>query len=314
MCNGKQTEMSCGHVLTHYTWHCAKGRKKPCKEPNLALDAPRAYIHDSCAVCDPAFNVSARGREHKARRAELMKQIGASKSQAEAQRLLSRLDALGRKATVAIGQARHLCHSAVDVEFPAPKNGVRPTGTFMWLNGKCVWVEEVVEPDWPETEVMPEIEHLNLGKPRLRNTKKGYKDPFAGVSEQEFPQITGPPRLRTNKPYTGPRENVVSFDVEEEPRVPRRQPSLRRMKSAYGLSNSSSSDNKESDATAKPASHETVGNGSSSNKTVRPITQDKQDKCSLPVTDEVDEDVWLKLAESDEDAAPRRIKYRITSG
>ncbi|KAI2637033.1 hypothetical protein GGS26DRAFT_467059 [Hypomontagnella submonticulosa] len=220
--------------------------------------------------CGPTFNADMLRREHGDRHAELMRHFGASQNpdkQAEIRRLISRADKLDRKVRHGMGEARHLCSSAM---------GIRDIGSpprRQVLKGKCVWVESARS----GTEELPEVQPLDLGPPRLRNTKTDYRDPFAGAAEQEQPPISGPPRLRTNKKYTGPRENVVSLDVEQKEWVSRPEPSLRRMRSVYGLSNSGVSNNRESDATVKPTSPGAAGDGSSN--------------------DEIEEDMWLKLAD-----------------
>lgn len=137
MCNGTQIEMSCGHILTHYTQKCGKGQNKPCPEPRL--DKPRTYLPDCCAECDPDFNSNRIKREHREQHAELVEQVRAKQRDGrseEVERLLERMNVLSRSASQAIGEAKRLCSSGSDVEFPG--GVLEPRGTSKWINGKCV--------------------------------------------------------------------------------------------------------------------------------------------------------------------------------
>ncbi|KAI1142267.1 hypothetical protein F5Y05DRAFT_422391 [Hypoxylon sp. FL0543] len=296
MCSGKQTEMSCGHVLTQYTQRCAKGQQTPCEEP--ALDAPRGYIRDSCAGCDPEFNANRISRAHKARHAELVAQLQAQRRAGRpdaVRQLLERIEKLRRTADLAIGEARTRVPASVDVEFPGGFGGgdsvaASSKWTSRWVDGKCVWEEEPAwtpgmgrikkvyespKPPTPEEEAA--AQPAVTGPPRMRTLKKGYTYPSSLTPPQEKPPITGPPRLRQDKPYSGPRENYVV--VEQE--TPQRQRSLRRKKGyvyEHGLS-ASDVTNRRSENTAKDTGKEQI-------RPVAPGVEEKEE-----------EDIWMQLAE-----------------
>lgn len=145
MCNGTQTEMSCGHVLTHYKQYCDEGRRKPCPQPELSV--PRAYLKDSCAECDPIYTSNLVRREHRDRYTELMDQVYAHKRAGhmeEVKRLLERMEVVQRAANIAMGEMRYLCSSSADVEYPGGgPDAIMPRGTSRWVDGKCVWEEDV---------------------------------------------------------------------------------------------------------------------------------------------------------------------------
>ncbi|KAI0848264.1 hypothetical protein F5Y00DRAFT_88484 [Daldinia vernicosa] len=304
MCTGTQTEMACGHVLTHYDQYCDEGRRKPCPQPELS--APRAYLDDSCAECDPMYMSNLVRREHRDRRTELMDQIYAHKRAGhmeEVRRLLERMEVVQRAANIAMGEMRYLCSSSVDVEFPGGgPDAIMPRGTSRWVDGKCVWEEDVpysVPGSQRNKRAAPKQTHVEeqelpriSGSPRLRSTKKEYVDPFKEESDfqlqqEQQPKVSRPPRLRTNKEYTGPRgDSVVVFDGEEDTRqAPSLQPRLRRSKTYINKLDH-----------IRPTSQ-----GSEelldSDKTVRPIVRSSRTKYVAPGVDEEEEDIWLQLAE-----------------
>ncbi|KAI1105823.1 hypothetical protein F4804DRAFT_349712 [Jackrogersella minutella] len=307
--------MSCGHVLTHYTQRCDMGRSLPCPKPSL--DSPRAYLSDTCARCDPEFNRNKLSREQIKRHDELVDQLYTSKLVGrpdEARKLLDGMEYLRRSTSNAIGamQSLRLTSAFGDVEFPGSNSEpIMPRYTSKWVNGKCVWEEE--QATWKpgssrvkrahSTTTPPiktgakvekiseeEVQPLVSGPPRLRSTKKGYTNHLPEEKEQSV--ISGPPRLRTNKPYSGPRTNVVAFDIEtEEHKAPQLQPqhSLRRTKRRTGRLDNSYCSDQESVVTVKY-----VGKDSGSGGTVM---RAKQSRHVTPEGDSDDEDMWLQLAE-----------------
>ncbi|KAI0111869.1 hypothetical protein F4814DRAFT_369558 [Daldinia grandis] len=305
MCNGTQTEMSCGHVLTHYNQYCNEGHRKPCPQPELSV--PRAYLEDSCAECDPMYTSNLVRRKHRDRHMELMDQVYAHKRAGhmeEVQRLLERMEVVQRAANIAMGEMRYLCPSSADVEFPGGgPDAIMPRGTSRWVDGKCVWEEDVPysvpgsrrvkraasKRTQAERQGPPRVS----GPLRMRSTKKGYVDPFKEESDlqllqEQQPKVSHPPRLRTNKGYTGPREdNVVVLDGEEDERqAPSVQPRLRRSKTYINKLDHVSSTSRGS------------GKSLDSGKTVRPVVRSSHAKHgALRVDDEEEEDIWLQLAE-----------------
>ncbi|KAI0888893.1 uncharacterized protein GGS22DRAFT_152644 [Annulohypoxylon maeteangense] len=299
MCSGNQTEMACGHVLTHYTSRCEKG---PCAEPKS--DSPRQHLADSCAECDSEFKKSQLSREQKNRHEELVAQLIADKrvnGSKEARRLLNCMQKLSYTMNREIGEVRTTGFSA-DVQFPGSGNHrVAPTITSKWVNGKCVWGEEEglhrsgssrIKKITPATsttaaEVEVPAEPLTTALPRLRRTKKEYFNRLP--EEKEQPVSTAPPRLRTNKPYTGPRESVVVFgEVLENSQEVRPKPYLRRTKKVTdGLNRSNFSDSG-SDVTVKYIGEERDSRASPTEPNARAAALDD---------DDLYEDIWLKLAE-----------------
>ncbi|KAI1775170.1 hypothetical protein F4818DRAFT_441269 [Hypoxylon cercidicola] len=302
--------MSCKHLLTHYTQRCEKGRDKPCARPSL--EGPRVYLPDCCAACDPEFNVNKIKREQRNKHAKLVEQVYANQrsgSSEEVSRLLERIHVLTTSTNKATGEAKHSHTSAIDVEFPGV---TEPKGTSKWIDGKCVWEEEE---QWSLPPYRAEIRRSNqttstqvveetLGTrvpPRLRSTKKGYIGPREEPHREQF-EITGPPRLRTNKPYSGPRGRVAVIESPEPERAPEMQHRLRRTKKhAEGLGRH--------DIT--PIDTKRHGDNSPDiDRTPRPL---KQNYVVVKGEEMVDEDIWLQLAEMDtKGKASRKIKARMT--
>ncbi|XXG99114.1 hypothetical protein Hte_005448 [Hypoxylon texense] len=314
--------MSCKHLLTHYTKRCERGQKKPCGQ--LSLEGPRVYLPDCCAECDPEYNMSKIKRQQKDKHSKLVEQVNSSQrsgSSEEVQRLLERIHILTSSTNKAIGEAKHHT-SGVDVEFPGV---TEPRGTSRWVDGKCVWEEEK---EWklpshqpyrrqpnqaspaPAVEDMPRIS----APPRLRSTKKGYIEP-PEEARREHVKITGPPRLQTNKPYSGPRENVAAVENREpEQQVPEMTRRLRRTKThAEGLvhhdyvtTDGGSSANQKLDTNRRG------DNSSVVNRNPRAL---RQNYVVVKGEEKVDEDVWLQLADMNikVKASPRRIKARMAS-
>ncbi|KAI1095909.1 hypothetical protein F5B19DRAFT_272358 [Rostrohypoxylon terebratum] len=289
MCNGNQTEMACGHVLTHYSQRCEKGRPKPCSE--LKLDTPRQHLVDSCAQCDPEFRKSKLSRDQKNRHDELVTQLIEDKrvnESKEARRLLECMQKLRLTMNHKIGEVKTAGFSE-DVEFPgSSKHSMAPRTTSKWINGKCVWSDEDLQrarslrnremapSRTSTTEAFVEsAESTPLGPPRLRATKKEYFNRLPEEIEQS--PISGPPRLRTNKSYSGPRENVVIFEESEEQQALRPKPSLRRTRKVASGLKRSKFPGAESDITVK---------------STRPNVH-----ITLNAEPESDEDMWLLLAE-----------------
>ncbi|KAI2469355.1 hypothetical protein F4781DRAFT_220181 [Annulohypoxylon bovei var. microspora] len=317
MCNGSQTEMACGHVLTHYTQRCAKGQQQPCPEPQP--DAPRDYLPDSCAKCDPEFQKSQLSRDHKNHHEELIAQLLADKRvgrSKEARRLLECMERMRVNASRAIGEVK-TAGSSTDVEFPGGgSHRMAPKTTSKWVDGKCVWGDDerlhrlgssrikVLAASAKSTAAATvegkgdKVQPLIPGPPRLRKTKKEYVNRLP--EEKELPQISGPPRLSTNKPYSGPRENVVAIDAAMEKwQVLQPQPYLRRTKKyANGLNFSNSSD-QESIVTVKNVGEEQGGRPSSSDSqsSVRTVVRAEPTMRITLEADDSDEDMWLQLAE-----------------
>ncbi|KAI1763729.1 hypothetical protein GGR53DRAFT_531265 [Hypoxylon sp. FL1150] len=295
MCTGNQAEMSCGHVLTHYTQRCRKGLDKPCTK--LSLEGPRTYLLDCCAACDPEFNANKIRRDQKSKHSKLAEQVNANQqlgSSDEVRRLLDHIQKLTSYTNRAIGEAQHPHASAADVEFPGV---TAPRGTSKWIDGKCVWQEE-------EPYRLPPYE---ASAPRLRSTKKGYAGPAEEVPREQV-VITGPPRLRTNKPYAGPRENVgvESWQPEEQ----EMQHRIRRTrKTTENLRNHDNvTANSGSTATPKLDTRRQE-NKSDMDRSRRPLKQNY----AVDAGEKVDEDIWLQLAEKDNKGkASRRIKARVT--
>ncbi|KAI1386319.1 uncharacterized protein F4822DRAFT_312305 [Hypoxylon trugodes] len=318
MCKAKQTQMSCGHTLTHFTELCPKGLRQACTNPEL--DSPTSYLQDSCARCDPEFKVSRVRQLQRQRHSELTSHLLRSQTPGEVGRVLTRVQELNRSANTAISEARTLMSSpSIDVEFPGVGidgsdgyNGNLTQGTFKWVNGKCCW-----EPGRPisrsgsikrvntpvdikkRADEIAELEKLHpsiTGPPRVRRTKKGYVDPFEKSNEQQKPpQVPNAPRLKTVKPYSGPRDHVIAMvsDREEDERpifgeIPVLEPQhrLRRTKTQISRLGSEVSV-KSPDGAGKPAS----------------ITS---------VNDDESEDIWLQLADTytPGEAPGRRFKDR----
>ncbi|KAI1470775.1 uncharacterized protein F4812DRAFT_418933 [Daldinia caldariorum] len=232
MCTGNQTMMSCGHALTNYTQYCEEGHSRPCQEPELS--APRAYIDDSCADCDPIYRSNQVRREHRDRHSELLDQVYAYKRAGhveEVQRLLNRVKTLQLEANKVMGETRFLCPSSDHVEFPGGGHeALMPRGTCKWANGKCIWEDEMpysvpenrhikkvtTQKKHEESEEQSRIQ----GPPRLRSTKE-YRDPFQEEAElqqeQEQPRILGPPRLRSTKEgYVDPFKEESEREIEQD--------------------------------------------------------------------------------------------------
>ncbi|KAI1409410.1 hypothetical protein F5Y13DRAFT_203593 [Hypoxylon sp. FL1857] len=301
MCKGKQTEMTCGHVLTQYTGRCQYGEVKPCRKP--VLDAPMAYINDSCANCDPEFNMNKISREHSKRHAELIEQVYANQKAGRplvVQQLLAHMESLRLSADKALGEAKARLPASVHVEFPGAGNMASSSKwTSRWIDGKCVWEEErpwkpgmgkvkrvYRAPTPPKLEEEAEAQAMASRPPRMRTTKQGYTSPASLTPPKEQPPISGEPRMRQEKRYSGPRENYVTVEQPE----PKPQRSLRRTKRYVdmpGLIRSSSDvTDRGSEAAAKHKGKERVYSTGPAKKTVR----------FEPERDEV-EDVWLKLAD-----------------
>ncbi|KAI1805274.1 hypothetical protein F4811DRAFT_570308 [Daldinia bambusicola] len=340
MCIGNQTLMFCGHVLTNYTQYCERGNARPCYEPEL--NAPRAYVNDSCADCDPIFRSFQVRHEYQDRHRELLDQVYAYKRAGhlmEVQRLLNRMKTLQLEANRVMGETRFLCPSSTNVEFPGGGHeALMPRGTCKWVNGKCIWEEEVpysvpenrhIKKVTTQKQEEPEEQPRIQGPPRLRSTKKGYRDPFQeeaeAQQEQEQPRVLGPPRLhstkegyvdpfkeeseceneqgqlpkvsqpprlRTNKKYTGPRGDnvVVSSGEEEEPPTSPVQPRLRRSQRYINKLNHAGSISQGSDKSF------------GSDKTAHSIVSSSNAKCVLLASEdkkeeEEEEDIWLKIAD-----------------
>ncbi|KAI6087918.1 hypothetical protein F4821DRAFT_258372 [Hypoxylon rubiginosum] len=294
--------MSCKHVLTHYTKHCRKGREKPCARPRL--EGPRTYLPDCCAACDPEFNANKISREHKTRHSKLVEQVNASQhsgTSEEVRRLLDHIQKLTSTTNRAVGEAQHSYSSAADVEFP----GVSvPRGTSKWIDGKCVWQEE-------EPYRLPPYPTETTAPPRLRSTKKGYAGPPEEVP-REHVVITGPPRLRTNKPYTGPRESVgiVESREPEEQAAPEMQHHIRRTKKTTENLRHHHHVTANSGSTITPKlDTKRHGNKPNMDQNPRPLKQNYV----VDTGEEID-DIWLQLAEEDNKGkASRRIKARMTT-
>ncbi|KAI4867039.1 hypothetical protein F4820DRAFT_446384 [Hypoxylon rubiginosum] len=313
--------MSCGHLLTHHTKRCERGQKKLCAQ--LSLEGPRVYLPDCCAECDPEFNMSKIKRQQINTHNKLVEQAYANQrsgSSGEVERLLERIRILTSTTNKAIGEAKHHT-SAVDVEFPGV---TEPRGTSKWVDGKCIWEEEE---EWKLPSYQPDRRQMNqttsaavvketpqISAPqRLRSTKKGYIGPPEEAHREQV-KVTGPPRLRTNKPYSGPRENVATVENREpEQQAPEMKRRLRRTKKhAEGLRHY---DNVTTDSGFNVNQKlDTKRQGDSSpgiDRNPRPL---KQNYAVVKGEEKVDEDIWLQLAEMNikgEDP-PRRIKARIT--
>ncbi|KAL7627583.1 hypothetical protein AAE478_001776 [Parahypoxylon ruwenzoriense] len=226
--------MSCGHVLTHYTQRCPK----PCPDSEVKLDAPRAYIPDTCARCDPDYNAGRIQRAHAARRDQVLEQLyrassveGAERRQKEVKRCIARLDVLKRNANAAVGRAKHPqlsssikaasspfsrssspslnpysyspSLSALDVQFPRAASPKVTTST--WINGKCVWEGR-------------EEEEERVWRPGTHRIKKVFNTtPVIEESEEELSRTKRPPRLRsTKKGYIDPFAKAESSFAEEQ--------------------------------------------------------------------------------------------------
>ncbi|KAI1461412.1 hypothetical protein F4805DRAFT_476971 [Annulohypoxylon moriforme] len=300
MCTGNQTEMACGHVLTHYTQRCEKGKKTPCPDP--MSDSPRQYLADSCAKCDPEFRKNKISRDHKSRHDELVAQLVADKrvnESKEAKRLLDCMQKLSFSMNREIGEVKTAGFSA-DVEFPGTgSHRLAPKVTSKWINGKCVWGDEGlhrsgssrvkrIAPNPSTTAAIVDVpaEPLITGPPRLRRTKKEYYNRLP--EEKEQPPISGPPRLRTNKPYCGPRESVVVPSEElEKKQVLESQHHLRRTKKVTNELDNGKCSDEESDDTVKYVGEEQDSWVVLSRPNVC-VTLDDYDS---------DDDMWLQLAE-----------------
>ncbi|OTA92975.1 hypothetical protein M434DRAFT_31326 [Hypoxylon sp. CO27-5] len=325
MCNGKQTQMSCGHVLTQYTQHCHKGKENPCPKP--VLEAPVDYINDSCAQCDPEFNVNQISREHKKRHAELVAQLWESKhaGRSEAvQQLIQRMEKLRLSADKAIGEAKIRCPPAsLNVEFPGGGNIASSSKwTSRWVNGKCVWEEErpwkqgmgkikrVYEPPASPKPKAEGEEPQVPTQPRMRTSKRKYTYPPSLNPPEERPAISGPPRLRQEKPYSGPRVECIIVETQ----TPQPQRSLRRTKRYVDvriLGNGDAID-QESKTTVKHIGKEEV-ESPSSDVTVRP-TISAMPTMHVEQEDDEEEDLWLTIAENSinkDKSFSRRMQGRI---
>ncbi|KAI0152332.1 hypothetical protein F4776DRAFT_24146 [Hypoxylon sp. NC0597] len=310
MCKGKQTEMSCGHVLTQYTERCQRGKNKPCPEP--VLEAPLSYINDSCAQCDPEFNMNQISREHKQRHAELVEQLYENKKagRSEAvQQLLERMEKLRRSADRALGEVQVRCPPpSLNVQFPVcGYMGEWSKWTSRWVNGKCVWEEErpwkpgmgkvkriYRSPTTPPPPPTAEAEEqLASRKPRMRRSKKEYTTPPSLNPPEERPVISGPPRLRREKPYSGPRDICVIVDPQDTQL--QQQRNLRRTKRYVDVRIFGSADSIDqgSGNTVKHIDKEQVGSPSSG-MTVRLTAPAIH---VTPEDDEEEEDLWLTMAE-----------------
>ncbi|OTB19887.1 hypothetical protein K445DRAFT_152138 [Daldinia sp. EC12] len=345
MCVGTQTMMSCGHALTNYTQYCEEGRSRPCPEPKLS--APRAYINDSCADCDPVYRSNQVRREHRDRHAELLDQVYAYKRAGHVEKveqLLSRVKALQIEANIVMGEARYLCPSSANVQFPGGGHeAIMPRGTCKWVNGKCVWEEEVPysvpvnrhikralskktheeqeekprdlgpprlrstkkeyrDPFQQDAELQRAQEQPRmLGSPRLRSTKTGYVDPFKEESERQEeqdqqPKVRQPPRLQTNKEYIGPRGDnvVVSSGEDDELQISPVQPRLRRSKRYINGLNHAGSVSQGSEKSLDSDKWSIV---SGSTSKYLPLAAEGEEEGEAEEEYDDDDDVWLRIAD-----------------
>ncbi|KAI1083548.1 hypothetical protein F5B20DRAFT_595528 [Whalleya microplaca] len=317
MCKGTQTQMSCGHILTHWTSRCPRA----CAQPSEGPPQP-SYLPDTCAACDPGFRTRAVTQPYRSRRDELLDQLwgGASGDarRADVARDVERFERLHRSSSRAIGEAQALAFaSALDVEFPTT-NSEQPRGTCRWIAGKCVWTDE--DEDDPaavmsrkygiprrhvryagkEEEKMEAEPPAVTGPPRLRQSRKKYRDPFADVVEVEHAVVEGPPRLYVKKAYSGPRDEVV---VREAPPPPTPAPTpvpaqVSRLRRAKKLPHGLSTDTNSSDAglesdivTRKPDSVERGDDGDyDSDRTIRPSTRNNKRHESSATND-----IWMQM-------------------
>ncbi|KAI8961634.1 hypothetical protein F5Y11DRAFT_222331 [Daldinia sp. FL1419] len=321
MCSGERTYLDCGHHLTTYVKRCTQGHLKPCPEPTLV--APPTKLADCCAECDPIYNQNLVHREHRDRHAELLNQVYKYQHAGhveKVEKLLDRIEVLQRKANRAMGEARYLCSSAVDVQFPGGgPDAITPRGTSRWIDGKCVWEEEQpysVPKNKYARKIVPEQtqeeQRLVLGPPRL-STEKGsldrkYFEAQAELQrEREWEQLQASkvmaarmPRLQTNKKYTGPRWDVVatSDEGEDQQQAPSSsmQPRLRRSKKyinklsqvgSVGKESYNSRDSRDSDETVRPARND------SRTQPVMPAAEDDEEK----EEEEEEKDIWLEEAD-----------------
>ncbi|KAI0014322.1 hypothetical protein F4779DRAFT_5409 [Xylariaceae sp. FL0662B] len=307
MCKGNQTQMSCGHTLTHFSERC--GRK--CAIP----EGPLSYLSDSCARCDSGYLTHVVTKDYRERREELLGHFWGNKRDErmeDVRKNIERLEILNRSTNKALGEAKHLAFSAVDVEFPDKfeQKGM----TSKWINGKCVWVDEedpasVIAKKHgipmkkntrsADKDTAGAEPPLITGPPRLRKSNKKYKDPFENIPVVEHRVITGPPRF-SRKPSPGPRDQVV-FREEESPASAQTHSfrgSNKSFRNRLAADGHSSHAGLESSAVRNPGSRD---QGSDSDRTIRAPTRSRKTESST------DYDIWMQIYDDDpKDKGERR--------
>ncbi|KAI2620012.1 hypothetical protein GGR54DRAFT_647627 [Hypoxylon sp. NC1633] len=355
MCRGTQTEMACGHLLTHITQRCALSEEKgpylqythvkfipdaprnwmypPCKK--LDLDAPRDYIDDSCAACDPEFNANRIRRHHQDTHANLHDKLCRSRRAgdlAATRSIMEALDRLSRETNRAVGEARYADYSAVDVEFPQGGGAAMslPRGTSRWVNGQCVWEDDTKTPSLAprssrkkshgagtaaqnageiiEVTELPDARQQppKRAPSRRGQSKKEYVLPRAPSAREKTP-VPGSARARRGPEYVDPRDNEilveVHADLEEEAvrkvgKGKRTAPMARSQTEPHLRRSKNHVAGGRADRTSGSANH-FAGQSRSSVRVVHSRRKHTTRGGDGQVEEE-EEDVWLRIAEGDE--------------